>query len=303
MTMSDPGSVGMVGLGGMGWVDDILAGGSLPLLYCLYTTQLPWAHVAGLALIGTLIAFISQCIPTAHVRKTSPLDQLMGLGEACLKILLNVSTLLVKAHRLDSDIGALLCLAPVLTLLAMQGASPFPHGQTVRWATLLTCGTCLLLCLIQWEYNTPDSSWVHSEAFSVWSSLGADLSVVVAAACSCETEGGIDVQARLALRNILYIAMAGAKVFLSPMLGESKNILSWVCYGMLLLQSSSLQARVIRRQVGAFGSKDPTRTLILVTAVIVAASYAWYIHIYNWAPWVGGGLLVLGWVRVTTRPK
>jgi hypothetical protein len=282
----------------MGWVDDILAGGSLPLLYCMYTAQLPWGQVAWLAVLGTGAGFLPRCLPTMPVRKMSCLDPLLEVAESCLKILISLSTLLAKAHRLDPDIGALLCLAPALTLLSMQGACPAPFGARGQWVTLVTCACFLLVCLLRWEWGGAAGEGQQGPQDS-WSLVRTSVGVVVAAACSCTTEGGVGVQAKLALRNLFYVVLVGGKVFL--VLGNTRDTLSWILYGMLLLQSCIRHAKVTRRQLGLLGARDPTRGLITLSAVLVTMAYAWHKHVYRWAPWVGGALLVLGWARTATR--
>ena len=164
--------------------------------------------------------------------------------------------------------------------------------------TLVTCACFLLVCLLRWEWGWAAGGDQPGPQDS-WSLVRASVGVVVAAACSCTTEGGVGVQAKLALRNLLYVVLVGGKVFL--VLGNSRDTLSWILYGMLLLQSCILHAKVTRRQLGLLGARDPTRALITLSAVIVTMAYAWHKHVYRWAPWVGGALLVLGWARTATR--
>ena len=228
--------------------------------------------------VGTLLfssALLSCVICYAY---TPPLrvshwsDCAMQLTADILKLLLNISTLLAKAQTGDSDTGALLCIAPLFTLLSIPGSLSVSYSDIMLRATTAT--SIVLILLAVWLILTGASA-PHQPPHAETSTFESCVQIAAAALCSfnLETNTWVQVQSSFLLA-ILQLILASSKSLLGILLFGSQNLLIWFLHGVVLLQSCLLLARSARKQLGLLEVKDASRTAVLVNALLLALAYA-----------------------------
>ena len=276
------------------WFRDVASGGAMPLLYALYSTPLGLPMVASTIVLGSVLPLLVRWEGAPQIlRGNCPTDHILGLAVVSFTILLNVSTLLSKADRLDADVGSILCLAPLFTLLTIPGTAPAMYLSILRRTTSYTVAmwACVGVWVLWQGVEVPQP--VPDQVYPVVSLVH----IVLGTWCSCQSERREQIV--FSLRNVLYLVLASSKVLLSVLLTGSGSLLLWVIHGLLLLQSCISLARSSRRYIGGLNVKDPSRTTALLSALLVTFGYALRIHVARWAPWMGVCLMGLKTIQVT----
>ena len=279
------------------WLPEIFSGGALPLLYSLYLTPVALWGVGALLFSSALLSVVICITYKPPLRVSHWSDCAMQLTADILKLLLNISTLLAKAQTGDSDTGALLCIAPLFTLLSIPGSLSVSYSDIMLRATSAT--SIVLILFAVWLILTGSSTHYHHPPHTETSAFESCIQIAAAALCSfnLETNTWIQIQSSFRLA-ILQLILASSKSLLGILLFGSQNLLVWFLHGVVLLQSCLLLARSTRKQLGLLDVKDASRTAVLVNALLIAVAYAARNAIIQWAPAIGVVLVLLQAVKM-----
>ena len=275
------------------WLVDILSAAGLPLLYSLAVTSLSWPWVGGVLCVGLLLSW-GMGLQQRRLRPPCYIDYCLDLASVCVKLTLNLSTLLAQAGQSDADLGAVLCIAPVFTLICIPGTLCVSYAPIMQNVAALTGGlvvfvsVCMMFLQGEGGVVPPPTTLL----------LQSVIQIFFGALCSNE---GHEVQLNQAgRRTLVYIILASSRMFISSLLRGSPNILVWLLHGVLLCQSCLLLARALREHVGRLDVKDPCRCSILINCLLVTAAYAWRSTVDSWGAWSGLLLVMLSVLKSLT---
>lgn len=237
------------------WAADLLTGPGLPALYSLMMAgNGDGASSCGLAAAGGLLgmAFVfanNHVIPRHYISWPHSSLELFFLLSSIFRISLNSAQLFLQAARVDSDVGAGLCVAPLYALLCMQGTSSQQYTRDSRVAaSVLT----LVVLLVVGIYSA--NATVHQHPLLV--SEGREDGEVVEwywflfamtdTASAVANQGRFPVTVGSAFFRAFTIAIMGALPrALFVLLGPQPGWL-FVLHGLLLVHSSVEHAGHVR---------------------------------------------------------
>ena len=279
------------------WLIDLTSGGALPLMYSLYSTSLSWPLAAILVFIGVILSCL-YCFKSQNLKIPGWSDYALQLGSDVIKLYLNASTLLAKADNTEGVFGAVLCIAPLFTLLSIPGSLSVSHGDTVQAVAAVTSVILVLISvwLICLQGNTLLSTHVtHHVTMPVVSCVH----IILGALSACNTEPLLWTQFQKSSRRaIVHVILASSKELLSTLLRGSDNWFLWFLHGAVLLQSCLILTRSARKQMGLLMVKDPARISVLSNALLVAIAYSSRNAIVTWAPWMGVVLVIINLMKL-----
>lgn len=275
------------------WLQEIFSGEALPLLYSLYVTSLSLWTVIILLTVSVFLCCIICSVYTAPLRVSHWSDCAVQLTSDVVKLLINTSTLLAKAQSSNTDTGALLCIAPLFTLLCLPGTLS-PTYSEITQKTLSIMSTILILIGVWLIFAdlSPHSPFLETDP-DTWF-VESCIQIVAGFVCTVNLEATPLAQLQSSLRlGILQGILASSRSFLGVILVKSDNLFIWFLHGVILLQSCLLLARSTRKQLGLLDVKDPARTTVLVNALLLAVAYAARTSVVQWGPATGIFLTVL----------
>lgn len=277
------------------WLVDIVTGSSLPLLYSLADTDLGWPTVACILFSALVLSWL-WLLPVRRLRMQGMPDHCLDFGSDSVKLVLNIGTLLAQAGQSDPDLGAVLCVAPIFTLICLPGALGPSYEPILQKASAFTGAVLVFVSILYLLFRqgslvpveVPRVSWVQ-----------AYLQVFLGALCSNDLREGKQVHwSGAGRRAIVFTLLSSSRVFVSSLLRGSANLILWFLHGLLLLQSSLLLARSLRQLSGKMNMKDPSRFSILVNVLLLTAAYAWRETVTRWGAWAGLVLINISFVRL-----
>ena len=278
------------------WLIDLTSGGALPLMYSLYSTSLSWPLAAILVFVGVILSCL-YCSNCQKLKIPCWSDYALQLGSDMIKLFLNASTLLAKADNTEGSFGAILCIAPLFTLLSIPGSLSVSHGETVQVVSAVTSVVLVLISvwLICLQGSTSSTQVIQHVTMPVVSCMH----IILGALAACNTEPLLWNQFQKSCRRaIVHVIFASSKELLSTLLMGSDNWFLWFLHGAVLLQSCLILTRSSRKQMGLLMVKDPARISVLSNALLVAIAYSSRNAIVTWAPWMGVLLVLINLLKL-----
>lgn len=270
------------------WLPEIFSGAALPLLYSLYVTSFSLWAVVIILTVSIFLCLLTCSIYTAPFRVSHWSDCAVQLICDVIKLLINISTLLAKAQSSNTDTGALLCIAPLFTLLCVPGTLSVTYAEIIQ-KTLSLTSTVLILIGVWLIFADLSPSPAHVQTLTTDTLfVESCIQIVSGVLCTIDLEATPWAQFQTSVRlGIIQGILASSKSFLAMILVKSDNLFIWFLHGVILLQSCLILSRSTRKQLGLLDVKDPTRTSILVNGLLLTIAYAAQTTVLQWGPATG----------------
>lgn len=248
---------------------DIVSGEGLPALYSI-AGGAALGIVAGGAALAVLLALTRKKLQRHAVRcpygwEPSVCDAVF-IFASLLRVSLDSAKVFQLASRMDSDVGAELCVIPLYFVICFQGSSSSEYMREARVVSSVLNAVTLVSAVIYSQ-----SSDANLPARPAPTAVEQALAFTNVAYGSTAEEGVI----ATAARGVIFVLLSAfPKAFSALAYGDVPGWL-FVLHTCLLTQSALTHAGKARRLLFKVGrQRSPQRTLMLLAAPAVAVGFA-----------------------------
>jgi hypothetical protein len=267
------------------WGASLISGSSLPLLYTLESTGGGWGAVMMVLLGGGAALTAQRALGPMPKSDDDPIRDCVFLVSSLAEMCLTGATIFLQADRVDSDVGAGLCVIPLFHAACMHGTSdPQYRRYTQALVGFLGLGVLSYSTFIAYSDGRAEGPAITMPDGE------ASILLLLNAAYACSGDSLTSIAARASVLATL----AAQPWVLGPLLQQRQEWGLFVLQMATLIHSTLIQGGEVRGAItrirAAISAEDGVRirraqrTLMLCVAPALTLAFA--IQRWPWVDWL-----------------